>query len=63
MSKVKGDMYQILGLDIFIDSNLKPWLLEINQTPSMEIEMKNEMSGGRIKEISEVDKYIKTKIT
>jgi tubulin polyglutamylase TTLL6/13 len=26
--------FQVLGLDVLIDSNLKPWLLEINQSPS-----------------------------
>lgn len=26
--------YQILGFDVMIDSNLKPWLIEVNQSPS-----------------------------
>ena len=26
--------FQILGFDIFIDSKSKPWLLEVNQSPS-----------------------------
>jgi tubulin polyglutamylase TTLL6/13 len=26
--------FEILGFDVMIDSKLKPWLLEINYTPS-----------------------------
>ena len=26
--------FEILGFDVIIDENLKPWLLEINYTPS-----------------------------
>ncbi len=26
--------FEILGFDIFLDANLKPYLLEINHTPS-----------------------------
>ena len=26
--------FEILGFDIFLDANQKPWLLEINHTPS-----------------------------
>ena len=26
--------FEVLGFDVILDSNLKPWLLEINYTPS-----------------------------
>jgi tubulin polyglutamylase TTLL6/13 len=28
--------YQILGFDVLLDENLKPWLLEINASPSLQ---------------------------
>lgn len=33
--KFKSKAYQVFGFDILIDKNLKAWLLEINEAPSM----------------------------
>ncbi|CAK0882760.1 unnamed protein product, partial [Prorocentrum cordatum] len=30
--------YQVLGLDVLLDANLWPWLLEVNGQPAMDIE-------------------------
>ena len=58
----KGDCFQILGFDIFIDKDLKAWVLEINDHPSLNILMTKEGAKGLEKEPSEVDRYIKVKV-
>jgi hypothetical protein len=58
----KGDCFQILGFDIFIDADLKAWMFEINDHPSLNINLEKEGPKGLIKEISEIDKYLKVKI-
>jgi tubulin polyglutamylase TTLL11 len=61
MNKAKGDCFQILGFDVFIDDKLKAWILEINDHPSLNIYLEKEICDPN-KEISEVDKYIKMKV-
>ena len=46
MSTAKGDCFQIIGVDVFIDKNLKPWVLEINDHPSMNINFNKEGGVG-----------------
>jgi D-alanine-D-alanine ligase-like ATP-grasp enzyme len=52
----------VLGFDVFIDSKLKVWIFEINDHPSMNINLEKEGDKGLIKEASEIDKYIKMKV-
>lgn len=52
----------MLGFDVFIDSQLKAWVIEINDHPSLNINLCLEGEKGLIKELSEVDKYIKVKV-
>lgn len=62
MSQAQGDCFQILGFDIFIDEDLKAWLFEINDHPSLNINLEKEGQKGLIKEVSEIDKFLKVKI-
>lgn len=51
-----------MGFDIFIDSNLKAWVLEVNDHPSFNILLTKEGPNCLIKQPSEVDRYIKVKV-
>ena len=62
MSKAQGDCFQILGFDVFIDHKMKAWLFEINDHPSLNINIEKEGEKGLIKEPSEIDKFIKMKV-
>ena len=58
-----GHSFLILGLDILIDANLKAWLLEINDNPSLYIYLeKDYMGGGVEKEVSRVDLDVKGEV-
>lgn len=50
--------FHLLGVDVLIDENLKPWLLEINNTPSLCIE--HDLEVGKVGPVSPVDLYVKT---
>lgn len=36
-SKRKGNNFEIFGLDIMIDADLRPWLIEVNTNPCLEL--------------------------
>jgi tubulin polyglutamylase TTLL6/13 len=44
--------FQILGFDIMLDKKLKPWLLEVNETPSFndDTEVDKRIKGGLIED-------------
>ena len=48
-----------MGFDVFIDKNLKPWILEVNDSPSMNIQVCKEGPKGLLKQPSEIDKFVK----
>jgi len=59
-AKNDGKCFQVLGVDILIDQDLKPWLLEINNNPSLNIEHDTEVAKSG--PISPVDLVVKSKV-
>ena len=54
--ELKGECFQVLGFDLLIDNQLKSWLLEINDNPSLYIYLEKDFMGGGVEKIlSEVD--------
>jgi len=63
MKPLAGKMFQILGYDLMLDENLRAWLLEVNDHPSLNINLEKEfMSGRRDGTLSLVDEYVKQRI-
>jgi len=60
--KDDGKCFHVLGVDILIDQDLKPWLLEINANPSFDIGHED-LTDPKAKEIiSPVDQFVKEKV-
>jgi hypothetical protein len=54
-------VFQIFGLDILIDKNLQPWILEINSNPSLNVFTEDSQMPRPT--ISEIDLYLKSLVT
>ena len=57
--------FHIIGIDIILDQNCKPWLLEINDRPSLSISHEDEIGTRDLKNkmhVSEIDLRIKEPI-
>ena len=63
--------FQLYGIDILIDEEFNPWVLEINSNPSFNINIQkfikeetenNESKFSLKNEISKIDKYIKSMV-
>jgi len=58
-----GKSFLILGLDILVDQDLKAWLLEVNDNPSLYIYLEKDFMGGGVpKEVSRVDLDVKGEV-
>ena len=58
--KDTGKCFHVLGIDILIDEDLKPWLLEINANPSLNVEHDTEPGTKGV--LSPIDLYVKSKV-
>ena len=58
--KDNGKCFQVIGVDVLIDQDLKPWLLEINNNPSLQIE--HELEVAKAGPISPVDLLVKSMV-
>ena len=66
---IPGKPFQILGLDLLIDKDLKAWVLEVNDHPSLNIffDPSEVFMGGDSKKLGEedvcqVDWYVKSRL-
>ena len=71
MSEFNTNCFQLYGIDILIDEDSNPWVLEINSNPSFNINIQkfikeenenNESKFTLRNEISKIDKYIKSMV-
>lgn len=60
--KPLGKVFQIFGFDILLDEDLKAWILEINDHPSLNIFYQKEFMGKKAGDeiISYVDLHVKS---
>ena len=53
-------------MDILIDKKLNAWLMEVNANPSLNMFIEKDMPPDSVEEpekiLSELDKYVKTKV-
>jgi hypothetical protein len=55
--------FQIVGIDILVDRQLKPWLIEINGSPSMDIMHQPDiLNPDQPKVVNKVDLFIKRQV-
>lgn len=63
-NKLKFKNFQIFGLDVILDEDCKPYLLEVNGNPSLNIEYDDQDYGQKGRSqlpVCEVDKFVKAR--
>ena len=64
--ELKGKPFQVLGLDVLIDENCKPWVIEVNHNPALSIFFDEEASMVHRRytdeDINMTDLYVKARV-
>jgi len=59
VENIKSALFQVIGVDIMIDSKYNAWLLEINNSPSLNVMYEPDFMNPEEKQISQIDMDIK----
>jgi hypothetical protein len=51
--KTRGTAYEVTGFDVLLDEDLKPWLLEVNHTPSLcpHTDLENDIKRNMLRDL------------
>lgn len=63
--RTRGSAYEVTGFDVLLDENLKPWLLEVNHTPSLcpHTNLENDIKRNMLRELYQLVDVERKRIT